>query len=95
MNSSASTSRTSKSAGLIGLGFMFVWGCALLFWIDLANEYATWKKVVGTAGAALVSLSCLALALYTSRQERRAAELERQLAAEREASAMLRNQVRA
>lgn len=95
MNSSASTSRTSKSAGLIGLGLVFVWGCALLFWIDLASEYATWKKVMGTAGAALVSLSCLALALYSSRQEKRAAELERQLAAEREASAMLRNQVRA
>lgn len=86
--------RTTKSAGLIGLGLLFVWGCALLFWVDLANEYATWKKVVGTMGAALVSLSCLALALYTSRQEQRAAELERQLAAEREATAMLRNEAR-
>ena len=93
MNSST-TSRTSKSAALIGLGFMFVWGCALLFWVDLITAYPTWKKVVGTAGAGLVSLSCLALSLYTSRQEQRAAELERQLAAEREASAMLRNQVR-
>lgn len=87
--------RTSKSARLIGLGFMFVWGCALLFWIDLASEYDTWKKVMGTMGAGLVSIACLALSVYTSRQEHRAAELERQLAAEREASAMLRNQVRA
>jgi len=86
--------RTNKSASFIGLGFIFVWGCALLFWVDLANQYATWKKVVGTIGAALVSLSCLALALYTGRQEQRAVELERQLAAEREALAMLRDQAR-
>lgn len=94
MSSSATASRTSKWAGLIGLGLMFVWGCALLFWIDFADGYATWKKAVGFVGAGLVSLSCLALFMYTSRQEQRAAELEQQLAAEREATAMLRNQVR-
>lgn len=94
MNSSATTSRTSKWADLMGLGFLFVWACALLFWVDLLNEYATWKKVMGAAGGVLVSLSCLALALHTNRQQQRAAKLEKQLAVERELSAMLRGQAR-
>lgn len=94
MNSSATTSRTSKWAELMALGFFFVWVCALLFWVDLLNEYATWKKAMGAAGGVLVSLACLALAVHTNRQERRATELEQELAAERELSAMLRGQAR-
>jgi len=86
--------RSNKRAGLIGLGLMFVWCSALLYWVELANEYATWKQIAGTAGAAVVSLSCLAVVLYTGRQDQRIAELERQLAAEREAAALMRNRVR-
>lgn len=90
MSNDFATARSNNTAGLLGLGLLFVWGCALLFWVDLANQHATWKAVAGTAGAALVSLACVALLMYTGRQARRMAELERQLAAEREIAQSLR-----
>jgi hypothetical protein len=79
-----------RFAGWIGLGLLFMWSGALLFWIDLASEYGTWRKVLGYGGAAVTSLAGIAAALYASHLEKRAASLDAQLRAERDAAAFLR-----
>lgn len=90
MQQTATTPRSKTIPGLIGLGHLFVWGCAVLFWIDLTSEFAAWKQVAGYVGAGLASLAGLAMAVYASTQEQRAASLEVQLKAEREAATAIR-----
>lgn len=79
-----------RKIGLIGLGVMFMWCCALLPWIDLWNSSATLKQALGFFGAALVSLSGLAVLLYASHLEKRVGVLEGRLHAEKESAAFAR-----
>jgi hypothetical protein len=54
---------------LIGVGFAFVWGSALMPFIDLINSYKTAYNFLGYIGAAIVCASCSAIAIYDSSLE--------------------------
>lgn len=81
-----STNRTLFPAGLIGLGVLFMWCCALLFWLGMTDGHGTLRQVVGYAGAALVSLSGLSILLYASRLEKDVAHLNELVSALSESS---------
>lgn len=49
-----------KYAGIIGIGFLYMWGCAVFYWIDSSHKF------IGFVGAALVSVSGIAISFYTS-----------------------------
>lgn len=78
----------TKYAGFIGFGVLFMWCCALLFWIGMADSTQPLRQVIGYAGAVLVSLSGLAIFLYTHHLEVKVARLEDQLSAARESAAL-------
>jgi hypothetical protein len=69
-----------KYAGIIGIGFMYVWAMALLKAIDIAgrNEW-TLQYAWGMLLACFVSASCLAIFLYTSNLERESNELAKRV----------------
>jgi len=73
-----------KYAGLIGLGLMFMWGCAILYWVEWTNSYSTFENVIGTVGGMLVSASGLGIFLYTNDIESKLKEQEKQNAFNRE-----------
>ena len=54
-----------------GLGLMFLWGTAYFPWIDLWQANNLFAKIIGIAGAMLVSLSGIAIAIYTNDVEMR------------------------
>lgn len=49
-----------KYGGLIGLGLMYMWGCAILYWVDSA---------ISLLGAGLVSISGIAVFFYINSLE--------------------------
>jgi hypothetical protein len=55
-----------RYAGLVGLGLMYLWMCALFFWLDLAESVDIFKKVIGYGGMALTSVCGIAAFFYTS-----------------------------
>jgi len=61
-------SKTRKSyAGLIGLGFMYMWCCAVLYWVGSA---------VWFIGAGLVSVSGIAVFFYVNSLEEELKNIE-------------------
>lgn len=68
-----------KYTGLIGIGAMYAWACAIVLWVDWIKSDSLGAKAIGLLGAALVSLSMAAILIYASRQAARNAELERQI----------------
>ncbi len=61
---------SNKYAAWVALGLMYMWGAVFFAWIDFWNSGQTWMRVLAFFGAALVSLSGIAIALYTSNLER-------------------------
>ena len=61
--------------GWIGLGLLYMWGCAIVAWMDYWNSYETWIKVLAFLGGALVSISGTAIAVYTSKLEEKIRQL--------------------
>lgn len=58
-----------RYAGLVGLGLMYLWGATLLVWVDWIQSEVLFVKVFGIVGAALASLSGIAVFLYVSSLE--------------------------
>jgi len=59
-------------ASLVGLGFMYVWVCAMVVWIELTKNSTSYLvDTFGFLGGALVSLSCLAVVFYINHVEER------------------------
>jgi hypothetical protein len=53
----------------IGLGFLYIWMCAFVAWVDLWNSGNTLAEVIAFAGISLVTVSCISLAFYTTSLE--------------------------
>jgi hypothetical protein len=49
-----------KYSGLIGIGMLYTWGCAILYWVG---------SPIGFIGAGLVSISGIAVFFYVSSLE--------------------------
>ncbi len=76
-----STTRTLSPAGLIGLGVLFMWCCALLFCLGMTDGQGTLRQLAGYAGAVLVSLSGISILLYASGLEKDVAHLKESVSA--------------
>ena len=57
---------SSRYIGLIGLGLMFMWGSALMPWIDFSRSHHVAPQLMGFLGACLVSATGLATFLYVN-----------------------------
>jgi len=64
---------------LLGLGMMYVWGCAALGWIDWWNAREFILNAIAFGGTALVSLVMLGAFLHISSQEERIKALEEKI----------------
>ena len=64
---------------LLGLGMMYVWGCAALGWIDWWNAKEFMLNAIAFGGTALVSLVMLGAFLHISSQEERIKALEEKI----------------
>lgn len=51
---------------LVGLGLMYMWGTALVAWLDLWQSSQIGLRIIAFLGAALVSLSGIAISFYTN-----------------------------
>ena len=60
---------SNKYASWIGVGLMFMWGCAIIPWANFSNSYQLWIKVIAFLGAALVSACGIAVFLYVGNLE--------------------------
>jgi hypothetical protein len=60
-----------RYASLIGLGVMFMWASAIVAWSGLWTSDNLIAKTLGLLGACLVSVSGIAIFLYTSSLEER------------------------
>lgn len=64
----AAMSKTSfwdgPAAKLVGLGFMFAWGSALLYWVELADAPSRSKAAMGYIGMLVTSGGMVGMALY-------------------------------
>ena len=60
---------SNKYAGWIGLGLLYMWGCAIVPWANFSNSYQLWIKVIAFLGAALLSASGVTVFLYVSNLE--------------------------
>lgn len=76
-----------RYAGLIGLGLMYLWGCAIIVWVDWTQSEVLFVKVVGIGGLALASLSGIAVFFYVN-------GLESQLKKEKENNKLYKEQVK-
>ena len=65
-----------RYAGWIGLGVMFMWGFALVFWADLLKSNNIVTKTLGLLGAGITSASGIAIFLYASSLEQEVARLK-------------------
>lgn len=68
-----------KYIGLIGIGAMYSWACAIMLWVDWVKSDHFGSKVIGAIGSALVSASMIAVFLYIGRKEEQRSALEQQL----------------
>ena len=58
---------TSKQyAGLVGLGLLYIWGAAIMAWLDLWQSQHAGMRVGAFLGMGLTSASGIAIAFYTS-----------------------------
>lgn len=71
-----SKAKNNNYAGLIGLGLLYMWGCALITWMDLWNSTNTFSNILSFFGMAAVSISGLAVVFYTSALEKEIKELK-------------------
>ena len=65
-----------KYSGIVGLGLLYLWGCAAFFWVDWLNSYSALEKVIGIIGSLFVAASGIAVFIYTNSVESRLRELE-------------------
>lgn len=68
-----------RYAGIIGIGFLYIWACAALIWVDLWNSGKTFGEIAGFFGIALVCLSGIAIVFYTSALEQESKDLSKRL----------------
>ena len=69
---------TSKYSPLLGVGVVYVWLIALLFWLPWWQSTDTMRQILGFAGAALVALSCTASLICANRLEHMVKQLTSQ-----------------
>lgn len=62
----------------VGVGLLFMWGSALIAWVDLWNSANLGAKALGFIGGCLVSASGIAIAIYTSALEQKLNSLQQQ-----------------
>lgn len=79
---------SKRYAGLIGLGLMYLWGCAIIVWVDWTQSEVLFVKVVGIGGFALAFLSGIAIIFYVT-------GLESQLEKEKENNKLYKAQAKA
>jgi hypothetical protein len=64
---------------LLGLGMMYVWGCAALGWIDWWNAREFILNAIAFGGMALVSIIMLGIYMHMNKQEQKIKELEEKI----------------
>lgn len=67
---------TSRYAGVIGLGIMYLWAATIFVWIDWIKSDTVAKSIVGIIGVLLASASGVSAFLYLAHLEARLKELE-------------------
>lgn len=74
-----SKAKNNNYTGLIGLGLLYMWGCAIITWMDLWNSTNTFSNVLAFFGVAAVSISGIAVGFYTSALEKEIKELKEKI----------------
>jgi len=64
---------------LLGLGMMYVWGCAALGWVDWWNAREFILNAIAFGGSALVSVVMLGTYMHMNKQEQKIKELEEKI----------------
>ena len=94
MNDQLQSVVPKRYAGLVGLGLMFMWGSALMTWMNLWESTSLLMKTLGLLGLALVTASGLAIAFYTNGIEQELKEAIEQSQRNAEAAREYRNQAK-
>lgn len=66
-------SSRKRYGGIIGIGLLYMWACALLVWADM------WTSVFGFLGMILVNIAGIAIAFYTTSLEQDVKDLSKRL----------------
>lgn len=74
MNTTDATQGMRKKYGsIVGIGLLYVWGCAILYWVESSSQ------IIAGIGGSLVSFSMIAIFLYTNSLENELNKISRRV----------------